>query len=304
MNRGFLYGIAAYVIWGFLPLYWKALQEVPAGEILANRIVWSFVFVMLLLALRGNWRWLRPALKQRRVLLTFTATALLLGINWFTYIWAVNAGFVIETSLGYFINPLVNVLLGFVFLHERLRKGQLAAITLAVAGVLYLTFSYGAFPWIALTLAFTFGFYGLLRKTAPLGSSEGFALETAVLFLPALGVMGYLNQIGRGSFAQGSWQTSLLLMGVGVITAVPLLLFAAAARRITLTNIGLLQYIAPTIQFLLGVYVFDEPFGPERLVGFILIWTALIIYSLESIWMSRLKKTAPAVTNHTGQIIK
>ena len=299
MNRGFLYGIAAYSLWGFLPLYWKALQDVPAGEILANRIVWSFAFVMILLVLRGNWRWFRPALKQRRVLLTFTATALLLGTNWFVYIWAVNAGFVIETSLGYFINPLINVLLGVVFLHERLRKGQIAALALAVAGVLYLTFSYGAFPWIALTLAFTFGFYGLLRKTAPLGSSEGLALETVVLLLPALAVMGYLNQIGSGSFGWAGWPTSLLLIGVGVITAVPLLLFAAAARRITLTNIGLLQYIAPTIQFLLGVFVFNEAFGPERLVGFILIWTALIVYSFESIWIGRLKKTAPAVTKQT-----
>jgi chloramphenicol-sensitive protein RarD len=299
MNRGFVYGIAAYMLWGFLPLYWKALQDVPAGEILANRIVWSFVFVILLLTLRGSWRWLRPALKQRRVLLTFTATALLLGTNWFIYIWAVNAGFVIETSLGYFINPLINVLLGFVFLQERLRKGQMAALALAVAGVLYLTFSYGAFPWIALTLAFTFGFYGLLRKTAPLGATEGLALETAVLFLPALALMGYLNQTGSGAFGQEGWQTSLLLMGVGVITAVPLLLFAAAARRITLTNIGLLQYIAPTIQFLLGVYVFNEAFGPERLAGFIMIWTALIVYSLESLWISRLNRTAPAISNQT-----
>ncbi len=295
MNRGILYGIAAYTIWGFLPLYWKALLEVPAGEILANRIVWSFVFVLLLLSLQRKWSWLKPALKQRRVLLTFTATALLLGINWFVYIWAVNAGFVIETSLGYFINPLVNVLLGVLFLKEKLRKWQVAALALAVAGVLYLTISYGAFPWIALTLAFTFAFYGLLRKTAPLPATEGLTLETAVLALPAAAVMLYLYQSGAGSFAQGDPRTTLLLIGVGVITAVPLLLFSVAARRITLTNLGLLQYIAPTFQFLLGIFVFNEAFGPQQLLGFSLIWTALLIYSFESIWVSRTQlKNQPA----------
>lgn len=288
MNRGVLYGIAAYTIWGFLPLYWKALHTIPTGEILANRIVWSLVFVTFLLTLQRRWRWLKPALKQRRVLLTFSATALLLGTNWFIYIWAVNAGFVIETSLGYFINPLVNVLLGYLFLRERLRKGQLAALSLAVAGVIYLTVSYGAFPWIALSLAFSFAFYGLLRKTAPLEAAEGLFLEMTVLFLPAAAMIWFLNETGRGAFAQGDPRTTFLLLTAGVVTAVPLLLFAAAARRITLTNIGLLQYIAPTIQFLLGVYVFNESFGPEQLVGFILIWAALIIYSFESIWVSRM----------------
>jgi chloramphenicol-sensitive protein RarD len=295
MNRGILYGIAAYTIWGFLPLYWKALQDVPAGEILANRIVWSFVFVVLLLTYKRNWRWLAPALKQRRIILTFMATGLLLALNWFIYIWTVNAGYVIETSLGYFINPLVNVLLGVVFLRERLRKGQVPAVALAVAGVVYLTISYGAFPWIALTLAFTFAFYGLLRKTAPLGATEGVTLETAVLFLPAAAAMLYLNRTGSGAFGEGDPQTTLLLIGVGVITAVPLLFFGAAARRITLTNLGLLQYIAPTLQFLLGVYVFGEAFGKEQLVGFGLIWMALIIYSFESIWVSQGKDPAPAV---------
>jgi chloramphenicol-sensitive protein RarD len=290
MNRGILFGIAAYSLWGFLPLYWKALQEVPAGEILANRIVWSFVFVLILLSLQRKWRWLKPALGQRRVLITFTVTALLLAVNWFVYIWAVNAGFVIETSLGYFINPLVNVLLGVFFLRERLRKGQLAAITMAFGGVLYLTFSYGAFPWIALTLAFSFGFYGLLRKTAPLPAAEGLTLETALLTLPSLAVMLYLGRTGSGHFAAGDPRLSLLLIGVGVITAVPLILFAAAAQRITLTNLGLLQYIAPTIQFLLGVFVFNEAFGREQLAGFALIWSALLVYSVESIWVGRRRR--------------
>lgn len=296
MNRGILYGIAAYTIWGLLPLYWKALDNVPAGEILANRIVWSFVFVALLLTFKRNWGWLRPALKQRRILLTYAVTGLLLALNWFVYIWAVNAGYVIETSLGYFINPLVNVLLGVIFLHERLRKVQVIAVALAVAGVIYLTLSYGAFPWIALTLAFSFGIYGLLRKTAALEATEGVALETAVIFLPAAAAMLYLNRSGSGAFGQGDPQTTLLLIGVGLVTAVPLLFFGAAARRITLTNLGLLQYIAPTLQFLLGIYVFGEAFGKDKLIGFGLIWMALIIYSFESIWVSRSKTSIPAVT--------
>ncbi|UCC52348.1 MAG: EamA family transporter RarD [Anaerolineaceae bacterium] len=295
MNRGILYGIGCYVIWGLLPLYWKALQEVPAVEILANRVVWSLIFVVGLLILRQNWRWLRPALHQRRILLTFAATATLLAVNWFTYIWAVNAGYIIETSLGYFINPLVNVLLGVLFLREQLRRGQVAALSLAVLGVAYLTFSYGAFPWIALTLAFTFAFYGLLRKTAPLAAAEGLALETAVLFLPAVFYMLLLFRTGTASFAQGNLQTTLLLIGVGVVTAIPMLLFAAAARRITLTNIGLLQYIAPTMQFLLGVYVFNEAFGKEQLMGFGLIWMALLVYSAEAVWVGRGKHLSPAI---------
>lgn len=293
MNRGILYGIACYTLWGLMPLYWKTLQEVPAAEILANRIVWSLLFVIGLLAYKQDWRWLRPALQQRRILLTFTTTAILLAINWFTYIWAVNAGYVIETSLGYFINPLVNVALGVLFLHERLRRGQVAALSLAIIGVIYLTFSYGAFPWIALTLAFSFAFYALLRKTAALGATEGLALETAVLFLPAALYMLFLQRSGTAAFGQGDPRTTLLLIGVGVITAIPMLLFAMAARRITLTNLGLLQYIAPTMQFLLGIYVFNEAFGKEQLVGFALIWMALLIYSFEAIWSSRVNSPSP-----------
>ena len=194
INRGIIYGIGAYTIWGLLPLYWKALQDVPAGEILANRIVWSLVFVAVILIFKRNWRWLRPALREPRLILTFAASAILLGLNWFIYIWAVNAGFVIETSLGYFINPLLSVALGVIFLRERLRLGQTAALGLAVAGVAYLTLRYGSFPWIAVGLAVTFGFYGLLRKTARLGSTEGLALETSLLFIPALAYLLLLNQ--------------------------------------------------------------------------------------------------------------
>lgn len=187
INKGILFGIGAYTIWGLLPIFWRALKNVPASEILANRIIWSLVFVATILVVKRNSRWLRPALRNPRLLLSFAISASLLGLNWFIYIWAVNAGYVIDTSLGYFINPLFNVFLGVIFLRESLRHGQAAALGLAFAGVAYhLTFRYGSFPWIALSLALTFGLYGLLRKTARLESSQGLALETALLFTPAL----------------------------------------------------------------------------------------------------------------------
>ncbi len=294
MNKGILYGIGAYTIWGLLPIYWKTIKHVPPGEILANRMVWSLVFVLVLLAVKQRWDWVRPALHSRRILLTFTTTAVILSINWFTYIWAVNSGFIVETSLGYFINPLVNVLLGVLFLKESLRRGQLAAIGLAVVGVSYLTLSYGAFPWIALTLAFTFGFYGLLRKTAPLPSTEGLALETAVLFVPALSYLIWLALQGRSAFDAGDPLTDVLLVLTGIATGLPLLLFGAAARRITLTNLGLLQYLAPTLQFMIGVYIYHEPFTRNRLIGFGIIWLALLIYTAESLLRSRRRTTAVA----------
>ncbi len=283
MNKGIVYAASAYVLWGLLPLYWKALQVVPAMEILSHRIVWSMLFVGGILLIRHNWAWLRPALRQRRVVLVFTVSAILLAVNWYTYIWGVNHGFIVETSLGYFINPLVSVLLGYVFLKERLRIGQLAAILIAVAGVLYLAFSYGAVPWIALTLAFSFGTYGLLRKTASLNSAEGLFMETAVLFLPALGYLLVMESRGTAAFAHIDLRTTLLLIGAGAATSIPLLLFAAGARRITLTTLGLLQYIAPTLQFLIGVLIYNEDFGPSRVIGFSMIWTALLLYSLEGI---------------------
>jgi chloramphenicol-sensitive protein RarD len=287
LNKGVIYAAGAYILWGLFPIYWKALIEVPATQILAHRIVWSLVFVGLILTLRRNWSWFRGALRQRRIILTFAVSGTLLAVNWFTYIWGVNAGFIVETSLGYFINPLVNVLLGFLFLKERLRQTQWLALGLALGGVLYLTFNYGSFPWIALTLAFSFGTYGLLRKTAALNSAEGLFLETAILFLPALGFLLLQEQRGTGAFTHTSLPTTILLIGAGAVTSIPLLLFAAGARRITLTSLGLLQYIAPTLQFLIGVLLYNEPFGPARVIGFGLIWLALILYSSESIWHRR-----------------
>jgi len=287
MNKGAIYAAAAYLFWGLLPLYWRALHVVPAGQILANRIVWSLVFVGVVLTARRQWGWLRGASRRPRVLLIFALSGTLLGINWFIYIWAVNAGFIVETSLGYFINPLVNVLLGFLVLKERLRPAQWLALSIALAGVLYLTFSYGAFPWIALSLAFSFGAYGLIRKTAVLNSAEGLFLETALLSVPAVVFLLLVQARGEMAFGHSGATTTLLLMGTGVVTSIPLLLFAAGARRITMTTLGLLQYIAPTLQFLIGVLIYHEAFGPDRVVGFGLIWLALIFYTVESLWQRR-----------------
>ena len=283
MNKGILYAGAAYLLWGLLPVYWKALQTVPAAEILGHRMVWSLGFVLLLLVVRRHWGWVKTAVSTPRILLTFIASGVLLAVNWLTYIWAVNAGFVVETSLGYFINPLVNVLLGVLFLGERLRVGQWTAVFIAFVGVVYLTLIYGQLPWIALTLAVSFALYGLLRKTADLNSVEGLSLETAVLFPFACGYLMYLQLTGQAVAGQGDWTIYLLLVMTGLVTAVPLLLFAAGARRINLSTIGLLQYIAPTIQFLLGVFLYDEPFSRQQLIGFSLIWLALLIYSVDSV---------------------
>ena len=255
MNKGILYAAGGYVLWGLLPLYWKALHTVPALETLAHRMVWCLLVVLLLLGYQQHWQWLPRVLRDRRVLLTFTASALLLTLNWFVYIVAVNANHVVEASLGYFINPLVNVLLGVLFLKERLRISQGIAIAVAVSGVLVLTVSYGAVPWLALTLAGTFGLYGLLRKTATLNSLEGLTMETLILFVPALAFLLYQEFIGVGTFAHTGLTTMLLLAAAGAVTAMPLLLFAAGARRITMTSLGILQYIAPTLQLLLGILV-------------------------------------------------
>jgi chloramphenicol-sensitive protein RarD len=287
MNKGNLYAAGTYFIWGFFPLYFKALQAVPAAQIMSHRVVWSFIFILGLILLKRDLRNLIGSCASSRTILIYTFAACLLAINWLTYIWGVNAGFVVETSLGYFITPLVSVLLGTIFLREKLRLSQWIPIGFAGLGVLYLTLSYGAVPWIALVLAFTFGTYGLLKKTAPLGALQGLALETTILFLPCLLFLLYSEAQGIGAFGHLGLATSSLLAVAGIVTAVPLLLFSSAARRINLSTLGILQYIAPTCQFLLGVLVYGEPFTPARLVGFGLIWSALVLYSLEGIIVRR-----------------
>ena len=292
MNKGVLAGLGAYLIWGLFPIYWKWLQTVPAQQILAHRMAWSLLFVVGVLALQRDWDWLRVALRQRKTLLVYTLAAVLISGNWFIYIWGVNAGYVVESSLGYFINPLVNVLLGVVFFKEKLRRFQAGAAILAGMGVLYLTLDYGRLPWIALSLAFTFASYGLLKKIAPLNATRSFALETLIMFLPATIFLFSQEAAGVGAFAHQGWLVTLLLVLAGPVTAIPLILFGAAARRIPLSMIGFLQYLAPTLQFLIGVFIFHEAFPPSRLLGFSMIWVALLIYSTDTVLNGR-KKTVP-----------
>lgn len=282
MNRGVLYGIAAYAIWGLLPIYWKLLADVPALEILSQRIVWLLVILVALLLVRQQWAWLSKV-RERRVIFNSVVAALLLAINWFVYIWGVNAGYILETSLGYFINPLVNVVLGVVFLSERIRPTQWLAVAIAAAGVLYLTVSYGALPWIALALAFSFGLYGLTKKRAQLDSLDGLTMEATLLLPMALGYLLWLAANGQGAFGHADMTTMLLLVGAGAVTAVPLLCFGAAAQRIPLSLLGFLQYLAPSLQFFIGVYIYHESFTQARLIGFSIIWLALFVFSLESV---------------------
>ena len=292
MNKGIGYGLLAYTAWGLLPLYWKALTAVTPLEILSHRMSWSLVFLALILTWRGQWGWLRPALRQRRTVLLFLTTAVLLSINWGTYIWAVNSGHIVESSLGYFINPLINVLLGTIFLRERLTAWQMVAVASATAGVLYLTISYGRLPWIALTLAFSFGTYGLLRKTAPLESLPGLTLETGLLCWPALAYLLWLQSRGTAVFLHTTLPINLLLILAGVATALPLLWFGTAARLVTLTTLGIMQYIAPTLQFLIGVLIYGEAFSRSQLIGFSFIWLALLIYTADRARQSRQHQSA------------
>jgi chloramphenicol-sensitive protein RarD len=283
MNRGVLLAIGAYGLWGFLPIYWKMIDIVPAAQILSHRIIWSFVFLTIILLIKKDISAFRLAIQPRKTLAIFSLAATLIGVNWLTYIWGVNAGYIVETSLGYFINPLVSVLLGVLFLKEKLRPLQWIPIFLAATGVLYLTISYGGLPWIALVLAFTFGLYGLIKKTAPLNSLHGLTLETGILFLPALFFLLLAEGQGTGLIGHTGWVVSLLLIFTGIVTALPLLLFSSAAKQINLSTLGILQYIAPTMQFLIGVLMYGEPFTQSRLIGFSIIWVALLIYSLEGI---------------------
>lgn len=286
-NKGTLSGIGAYTLWGLLPVYWKLLDTIPAIEILAHRMVWSLVFLMGLLALRNQWSWFRDFRQNFRSYLVHIASAFVLSLNWFTYIWAVNNGQIVEASLGYYINPLINVLLGVLFLKEELRTRQWLAIGFAFLGVIYLTIQYGSTPWIALTLAFSFGTYGLIRKTAPLGSLNGLTLEMLFLLIPAGIYLGSLEISDTAAFVHSGYFITGMLLLTGIATATPLLLFAYGARRIMLSTIGVLQYIAPTLQLIIGVFLFSEPFPKARFIGFILIWIALVIYTFDLVVVSR-----------------
>lgn len=281
-KKGVLLAFVTYFIWGLFPIYWKWLQQVNALELLSHRIIWSFFFLFLFVQVSKNGREFRASLQKRQVIAVYSAAAVLIGLNWMIYVWAVNAGFIVETSLGYFINPLLSVALGVLFLRERLRPLQWLPVGLAALGVTYLTFAYGRPPWIALVLAFTFGIYGLVKKVAPLGSVYGLTLETGILLLPALLCLTVQEAAGQAAFLRAGLVINLLLVGAGIVTAIPLLMFASAAHRIPLSMIGLMQYLAPTLQFLLGVLVYKEPFSATQAVGFGIVWAALVIFWLEN----------------------
>ena len=281
MNKGMRYAIGAYISWGVLPIYWKWLHHVPALQLISHRILWSFFALVVVILLTHRWKEFRQAVFAPRVLRVYTAAALLISINWLTYVWAVNAGHIVETSLGYFINPLLSVLMGVIFLHEHLRPRLWIPLGLAVTGVLYLTFAYGSLPWIALTLAVSFGIYGLVKKIASLGSLYGLTLETGILLIPAFCYLLYSDANGSGSFLHTGTSSDFLMIGAGLVTTIPLLMFASAVQRISLSFVGILQYIAPTLQFLVGVIIYKEPFTHIQFIGYGVVWVALILFAVE-----------------------
>jgi chloramphenicol-sensitive protein RarD len=286
-RRGVVYGTAAYLIWGLFPLYFPLLEPANPVEIVGHRIVWSLAAVLALLALGAGFAAFRKLVTDRRRALLIALAAVLVGVNWGIYIYAVNSEQVIEAALGYFINPLVSALFGILVFRERLRPWQGAAFALGTVAVLVLTIDYGALPWIALSLAFSFGSYGLVKKIADVGSAEGLALETLVLLAPALGYLIALEASGTGTFGHESGGHTLLLIAAGPVTAIPLLLFSASVTRVPLTVIGMLQYLTPSLQFLVGLLIFGEDMPASRWIGFTLVWAALAILSADALRAAR-----------------
>lgn len=281
--KGFTAALTAFLAWGLLPVYWKSLITVTPLEILCHRILWSLVFISIILTFKRRWAETFATLASPRSLLILVGSSLCIGGNWLLYIWAVNNNHVVETSLGYYMNPLVNILFGFIFFKERLNTLQYIAIGLAALGVANSIFSYGELPWISLYLAISFACYGLLRKIAAVESLPGLFLETMVLGPAALGWLLHLEWTGTSGFLAGNFHIDLLLMGAGAATALPLVGFAYGARRLQLSTLGILQYSAPSIAFLLGVFVYKEPFGPSHMLTFALIWSGLAVYTADSI---------------------
>lgn len=295
MSSGILYGLSAYVLWGMFPLFFKQLQAASAIEVVLHRMVWSLVFVLIVLAVLRRWNWLGDVRRSPALLGKFAVSALLLAGNWLSYVWAVNNGHVLDASLGYFILPLINVALGFIFLHERPRKAQWVAFALAASGVLWMAVQSGHVPWLALLIAMTFGFYGLMRKTATLGALEGMSLETMLLAPLAVVALLWAGPSGPGSqWPAHDAHTWLFFLLSGPVTAIPLLLFAAGARRVPLSTMGFLQYITPSILALMGVFLYGETFAGPRAVGFVFIWVALLLYTAEGLWAGRRAAAARA----------
>ena len=287
-------GLSAYGLWGLFPLYFPLLEPAGGLEIVAHRVVWSLLFIGLLLAARKGWGQVRAAVSDRRTLLVLSGAAVFIAGNWLMFVYGVNSGHVVETSLGYFINPLVSVLLGVVVFRERLRRLQWVAVGIAAVAVAVLTVDYGRPPWIALILAATFGLYGLMKKLVRVEAAPGLFVETAIVFLPALAVLAVLESGHGAAFGHQGTGNVLLLVSSGVATAVPLLLFAAATRRVPLSTVGLLQYVTPLMQLAIGVFVFDEPMPPARLAGFAVVWLALVVFTADSLHAAHGNRRAAA----------
>jgi len=271
------------LIWGLVPIYWKVLSHVPALETITHRIVWSFVFLLPVIYLQGQWKILMNTFKSFRIIKWLFVTTMLVASNWFLFIWAVNNDMIIQASLGYYINPLVNVLFGFVFLQERLRKVQIMAVIIAASGVLYLTWQYGSFPYLAIILAVTFALYGLIRKKLNLNSAVGLTIETLILTIPGLVYLVWLEKTGTAAFLHTDNITDIFLIGTALVTALPLLLFNIGVNRLRLATVGFLQYIGPSLMFILAVFAYGEPLSIHQLIAFIFIWTALVVYTVDSI---------------------
>ena len=302
-SEGYFYAAGAYAVWGLFPIYWRLLLHVPVQQLLCHRILWSFLLLFAVVLASGQWRSFRTAVLKWTALPAYMAAAALISINWYIYVWAVNNGFIVEASLGYFINPLLSVLLGVIFFRERLRPWQWVAVVLAGLGILYLTHSYGKPPWIALALASTWAIYGLIKKIAPLGSLHGLTLETGLLFVPVIVYLIHAEIAGTGAFLHKGAVSDLLLLGAGVVTSVPLFMFALAVRRMPLSMVGVLQYISPTLQFLCGVVLYREPFTASRFVGFGTVWIALILFAVEGLLVYRAQTASPvAATNYRASI--
>ena len=304
MRKGYIAAFSVYLFWGLSPIYWKIIASVPALEILGLRIIWAIPFLLIILFVRRDFSAYQEVWNHPWKYKPYILSAFLLGTNWLVWIWAVTNDYVVDASLGYFINPLLNVALGVVFLHEHLRRGQWISLLLALAGVLYLALNYGEFPWIALTLAGTFALYGFIRKTAALGAINGITIEVSILLLPAAVLLAFLSYSGVCTLPQQNLGMHFWLSLSGFLTVVPLAVFAYGARRIPYSTLGFIQYIAPSLQFLLGVYVFNEAFAFDKLIGFSFIWLALIVYSFENLYYFRrhklpAKQNAPVLKSST-----
>ncbi|CAN7529409.1 EamA family transporter RarD [Phyllobacterium sp. LjRoot231] len=291
-KKGFIFALCAYLLWGILPFYLKSVGHIPALEVVANRIVWSVPIAGVLLWWLGLLGDLKVAFTTPRMLAMAILTASLISVNWGTYVWAIGNGHTVDTALGYYINPLVNVVLGGIFLSERLSKAQMVAVALAACAVILLTVSSGGLPWISLVLAFSFGVYGFFRKTLPIGPIQGFTLEVLILSIPSLAFIFWTMAQGTSHFINGGAHDMILLVFAGPATAVPLIFYALGAKLLRYTTIGLMQYIAPTIVFFIAIFIFGEPFSHVQFIAFILIWSALAIYTWSMVHEARKKRLA------------